>query len=399
MIRQSSIIFTRVLVFVCCLVAGCSSVKQPGTNLPAFGLLNGSQPQRVTLLLPLQGQYGASGQAIRNGFLAAYYNAKQQNPNVPSVNVVDTSSNNVRGMYEQAVGSGTNLVIGPLTKPEVQMLASSGNLQVPVLALNSVDAQNPPNNMYFYSLSPRDEADQAAQKAMLDGLHRAIIIAPNNDWGQNIAGAFAARWQSQGGEIVDTLAFSTKQNLSSAIGNLLHVDKSIVSSQGFKKALKDKVPLDQLRRQDFDVIFLVASPQQARLIKPLLKFYFAGGIPVYATSSIYGGTPSPTNDRDLDGIIFCDMPWVLAGSQLPADIGSIKARIASTWPNSSGGSYAKLYAMGVDAYQLSAHFNQLSGSPQGGLSEATGTLYLGPQHQINRQLQWAQIRNGIPVLL
>jgi len=396
MLKQSSQIITRLLLVISCLLAGCSSMQGPGIGLPSAVL--STHPQKVALLVPLQGQYGPSGQAIRNGFLAAYFNDKQQNPNVPTVNVTDTSQGNVTSIYQQAVTSGASLVVGPLTKPEVQTLASSGSLAVPVLALNSLEGnQNAPGNMYFYSLSPRDEADQAAQKASQAGYHRVIIIAPASAWGQSLAQAFTNRWQAQGGQVVDNVAFTPKQNLSSAIGNVLHVDKSIVSSQGFKKALKDKVPLDQMRRQDFDVIFLVASPQQARLIKPLLKFYFAGNIPVYATSAIYSGRPSPNADRDLDGIIFCDMPWVLAGpNQLPANVSNVKARVATLWPNSYN-SYSKLYAMGVDAYQLSSHLAQLPGSP--GLSGATGSLYLGPQHQVLRQLSWAQFRNGIPVPL
>lgn len=398
MFRQSSNIITRLFLVISCLLAGCSSVTQPGLGLPSPGI-TAAQPQHVALLLPLQGQYGASGQAVRNGYLAAYFADKQQNPNVPTVSVVDTSSTNIHDAYNQAINNGANFVVGPLTKPEVQQLASS-NVVVPTLALNSLDGnQSASGNIYFFSLSPRDEADQAAQKAWQNGYQRAIVIYPATPWGQNIANAFESRWQAQGGQVVDTLAFNSGRNLASSVGNLLHVDKSIVSSQGFKKAMKDKVPLTQLRRQDFDVIFLAASPSQARLIKPLLKFYFAGNIPVYATSSIYTGTPSPNNDRDLDGIIFCDMPWVLAGpSQLPSGIGMIKSRVATLWPNSYS-NYSKLYAMGVDAYELTAHLNQLSGSPQGGLSEATGTLYLGPQHQIYRQLQWAQMRNGVPVLM
>lgn len=396
MFRQSSKIITRLFLVISCLLAGCSSVSQSGVGLPSPGV-SAAQPQHVALLLPLQGQFGPSGQAVRNGYLAAYFADKQQNPNVPTVSVVDTSNTNIRDAYSQAISNGANFIVGPLTKPEVQQLAAS-NITVPTLALNSLDNnQSVSGNIYFFSLSPRDEADQAAQKAWQDGHRQAIVIAPATPWGQNIANAFENRWKSQGGQIVDTLAFNSGKNLSSSIGNLLHVDKTIVSSQGFKKAMKDKVPLSQLHRQDFDVIFLVASPSQARLIRPLLKFYFVGSIPVYATSSIYTGTPSPNTDRDLDGIIFCDMPWVLPGS-LPSGIATIKSRIATLWPNSYS-SYSKLYAMGVDAYQLTTHLGQLSGSPQSGLNEATGALYLGPQHQIYRQLQWAQMRNGVPVLM
>lgn len=368
-------------------------------GLPSPSTVPSGQPaQKIALLLPLQGQYGASAQAIRNGFLAAYYDDKQQGKNVPNVVVLDTSMQDVRTVYQQAIAQGADFVVGPLTKPQVGELASSGNLSVPTLALNTLDTnQSPPNNMYFFSLSPRQEAIQVAQKARQDGHHNAIIIAPATPWGQTTANAFAQSWQSMGGQVVGNLAFSREQNLADDMGNLLQVNKSVRSSKGFKKAMQDKIPLNQMRRQDFDMVFIVGSPSQARLIRPLLKFYFAGNIPVYATSSVYSGTPSPMHDRDLDGVMFSEMPWVLdATSQLPSNLGAIKSRIMSLWP-SSYQTYPKLYAMGVDAYKLVQNFNRLSNSPSSGLAEATGTLYLGPGHDIDRQLQWARIENGVPV--
>jgi outer membrane PBP1 activator LpoA protein len=56
----------------------------------------------------------------------------------------------------------------------------------------------------------------------------------------------------------------------------------------------------------------------------------------------------------------------------------------------------KLYALGVDAYEVMNQMNQLLAAPQAGIAGATGTLYLTPNQQIQRLLTWAQIRNGIP---
>ena len=58
-------------------------------------------------------------------------------------------------------------------------------------------------------------------------------------------------------------------------------------------------------------MFLAATPQQARQIKPTLAFQYAGDLPVYATSHLYTGTNNPTQDQDLNGIRFCETPWLL----------------------------------------------------------------------------------------
>lgn len=382
------------LGIISCFLAACTSLSSAGGVSPNYsaGAMGGAAPQKIALLLPLQGSVAGSAQAIRNGFLAAYYTDKQNNANTPSVSVIDTSSD-VRSAYQQAVAQGASVIVGPLTKPQVQQLASMGNLPVPTLALNTIDTNNAPNNLYFYGLSPRDEAAQAAQRAWQSGYRRALIMAPANAWGQGIANAFVQQWQSQGGQIADTLAYGSNQDLTLQMARFLHVSQ--IKS---KKPTKDTPPpTGPIRRDDMDVIFVVASPQQGRLIKPLLKFYYAGSVPVYATSSIYSGTPSPRFDRDLDGVIFGDMPWVLLSpGQLPGNLGMIHNRIETTWPSSFKND-PKLYALGVDAYRLAFNLNRMPNNP--GIPGATGKLYMGPQHIVLRGLTWAQIRGGVPQVI
>ncbi len=52
------------------------------------------------------------------------------------------------------------------------------------------------------------------------------------------------------------------------------------------------------------MVFLLSYPSKARQIMPLLKYYYAGDVPVYATSSVYTGGVNVMKDRDLNGIIF-----------------------------------------------------------------------------------------------
>ena len=42
-----------------------------------------------------------------------------------------------------------------------------------------------------------------------------------------------------------------------------------------------------------------------------MAFQYAGDLPVYATSHLYTGTNNPTQDQDLNGIRFCETPWLL----------------------------------------------------------------------------------------
>ena len=156
--------------------------------------------------------------------------------------------------------------------------------------------------------------------------------------------------------------------------------------------LHENLKFEPRRRQDVDFIFLAAFPRQARLIRPQLKFHYAGNIPVYATSHIYSGKRNRHADRDMDDIIFEDIPWVL---YTPNNTPPLQKNIDQLWPEESD-QYTRLFAMGIDAYNLIPHLNHLKSYSYERYNGETGILSLDEYHRIFRQLSWARFRNGIP---
>jgi uncharacterized protein len=339
-------------------------------------------PKQIALLLPLQGNYADVGRAVRDGFLTAY-NAAPTAMRPAHIDIINTSGENILTAYQQAINQGADFIIGPLTKSDVQTLAQSADVTVPTLALNYLDNnQTAPAQLYQFGLSPFDEARQAAALARQQGQQSALIIAPSGVWGASVAQAFQDQWQALGGTITDKLFFTdTKQTLSTKLRNFLHYNQ-----------VDKKTPAT--RRQDFDVIFLAADTAAARQIKPLLKYFYAGDVPVYATSLVYAGTPQPGLDNDLNGIIFCDAPWAL-GEHKPHP--NLQQRLALFWPLPFQQN-TRLYALGVDAYYIAAQLNELAAA-QKNLPGASGLLSLNDQHRIVRQLECAQFHNGVPGLL
>ncbi len=368
------------------LVAACSSL-QSSDYFP--NMLTGSLPQTpqdVALLLPAQGQWTQASNAVRNGFFSAYY-ADESSSRPTTIHVYDTTQKGVVSAYQQAVAEGADVVVGPLTKSDVQALANSGKVSVPTLALNSVEGSHS-RHLMQYSLSPTDEAEQAAQKGWADGHKTALVITPTGASGQAVRQVFTSAWQSQGGRVVGTLQYSPQTNLTKGMAQLLNFSQDKVPDP---KHPGKMIPNPQ-RRQDADMIFLSASPTTARLIKPLLLFYYAGDIPVYATSSVYGGAGSST--QDLSGIRFCDMPWVLENTPT---IASEKAKARKLFPNGSS-QYSKLYAMGLDAYGIVGHLNELNSSSSATLPGMTGVISM-QDGVVHRQLDWAIIQGGRVQLL
>jgi hypothetical protein len=348
---------------------------------------------QVALLLPLHGAYAGPGQAIRNGFLAGYYAQLRQGSTGSTVKIYDTSkTKDIRKLYAQAVAEGAKMVIGPLIKSNVKTLMNRGSIRVPTVALNYVQDNSPPKMLFEFGINPQNEAVQAADKASAAGLSKAIIIAPQASWGKSVADAFTKQWQQGNGSVVDSLYYLPNKNLRYQVRNLLQVNESVQRGRNLESILGQKVTFAPQRRKDFDMIFLVAPPASARQIMPLLRFYYANNIPVYSISMIYEGTPNKTYYRDMDGIIFDDIPWVFN----PESSKNIQQNISKLWPRIYK-SYVRLYALGLDAFSLTRNLKQLPSNPNYGLQANTGKLYLGPNHWILQQFIWAKFKDGVAV--
>lgn len=339
-----------------------------------------STPGQIALILPLSGPLSGPGQAIKEGFMAAH-KANQGDEQI-QIKLYDSNQVDVETLYQKAITEGAEYVVGPLTKDQVTKVATL-NHPVPTLLLNDVDTRSN-NNSYSLSLSPIDEATQVAIKAREKGLKRALIIAPANAWGDEITSAFSNKWKEQGGLIMDSYRYAAKDDLNKGMRLLLQITDSERRVAKIKQLLGYDIQTNYSRRQDVDMIFLLAYPSTARQIMPLLKYYFAGDIPVYATSSVYSGQANALKDKDLDGLIFCDIPWVFSHQMG-----------AKNWPEQFN-SYNRLYALGMDSYTLATQMNQLLLFPADGTANTSGILFLKPTQRVARILEWGQFKQGMP---
>lgn len=330
-------------------------------------------PQKIALLLPISGNLSGPGQAIKDGFMAAL----EESPRRYNVNVklYDTNAENARNLYSKAIEDGADYVVGPLAKNQVAEIASISH-PVPTLLLNETEVK-PQISAYQFGISPTNEALQIASKIRKKGLGHALVIAPMGTWGKDIVDTFANQFRKNGGQVVETFYYTTEDDLTTAIRDLLHVP-----SEGVIKQRTQQNSKEPLRRQDFDVIFLVAYPTKARQIVPTLRYFYAGNVPIFATSNVYSGTINTSLDRDLNGVIFCDMPWIFNNQ--------IKNQ---TWPEQYN-SYNRLYALGMDAFSLSTQLNQLLLFPAIGVNNKSGVVYLNNRQQIARILVFGKFVEG-----
>jgi len=346
------------------------------SNTPSINHLETSTPLRIALLLPSKGPHAKAAKSIQDGFLAAYYQSLNHQSSDPTVNLYDThTGDKIIDAYRKALADQATFIVGPLTKPEVEALLQV-RLTIPVLALNTVqDNKTIPPHFYQFGLMPEDEVQAVVKLALKEHHQNVLILAPQNEWGKRLANAFQKDWMSVGNNsrIQEVFYFKSAKELEASLPKLLKADKTT-------------------RRQDIDMIFLAASFEVARHIRPVLNLYHAVDLPIYATAAIYEGTPAPTKDYDLDGIQFCDMPWILQAS---TTLQETHQQFEKIWTESVLQS-PRFFALGLDAYTLARALQQSPELSSNGISGYTGRLSLTPYHRIQRELVCAKFSQGIP---
>lgn len=348
---------------------------QPALNHPVGTVMPGMQqgqgfnmPQHVALLLPTSGSLAAAGNAVREGFFTAYFDGDQAGKR-PVVRVYNTGGIPAKASaaYQQAVADGAQLVIGPLTRDTVTALLAQATLPVPLLALNRADnGVLPPPDVTEFALLPESEGAQAAEHMHDTGLLNAEVIVSTEDFAQRAGKAFKVQFTALGGRVTQ----------------MMSLDPTAIDYANQIKSLG-------VGHAPNSGIFISMRPSQARLLIPQLRL---GGLtlPVFATSHIYAGTDDPESDSDLDGVEFCDTPWLLnAQPGLPA-----RSQIAALLPAARGTS-GRLFAFGMDAWALAPYLDWLRAHPESYLPGATGQLAEDDFGRITRVPAWARFVNGV----
>ncbi len=349
---------------------------------------------RITLLLPLSSRFGVAAQAVHDGFLALH--AANTHTYKPSITVVDIGEDPtlIGAYYRSAVAQGAQMIIGPLGRDAAQTLVDTEPLAVPTLLLSYVnETMALPSHVYQFGLLPEDEARAAATRAFFDGHRRVAILYPETPRGTRIQQAFRDHLETLGGHIIEAQAYyPSEADHSLAIRYLLNLDASTTRKNRLENVLKTDVKFQARRRQDVDCIFLIADAEQGRLLKPQLNFYHALDLPVYATSDIFSGSPNELHDRDLNGVIFGDSPWLLAREgRIPA----LRQSVQGDWPKQRT-QLDRLYALGMDAYWIAPQLERLTRDAVV-FSGVTGDLSMDRGGRIHRQLYWARFVRGLPV--
>ncbi|WP_251358021.1 penicillin-binding protein activator [Kangiella sp. TOML190] len=371
--------------------AGHPAISYLPSDVSQLRTADFSLPRKVALIVPLSGRFATVGGAIRDGFLAGYFESQKSRGELPEIQVYDSASGQTMDqLYQQAMTDGVEMVVGPLLKNNIDQLTRYSDMQLPTLVLNRLASDFSPTNMYQFGLPVEDEAAQIARYAIRKGETRAFVINAEASVGARAVDSFVRTYEDLGGTVVQVADISRNQDPKSAITRLLGVDKTEKRSQELQNLLNVPVESSGQGSSNADAIFLISNAQKARIIKPYLNYYYAYNLPVYATSDIYSGSTNPRLDNDLSGIMFTDAPWVLGSSK---DILSAKKSLSKTLP-SSHKRLGRFFALGHDAYRIIPELGQLSTVPESAIEGLSGVLSMDSYGRIQRQLAWGRYEKG-----
>ena len=344
------------------------------------------QPKRIAVLLPLSGQFRQHAQAIQYGILAA------ASAGQTALVFIDSQQDN-DALSQQVAQAQADFVIGPLLKQQVDRVSQQADWQWPTLFLNSKDNQTAAKaEQFYFALSMEDEATQMAQLFAQKNYQRPAIISASNNISLRMQQRFAAHWQQLGNPPPELHQFTSKAELEQLISTLLETDHSRERVKQINALTAEKLEADPHSRLDIDAIYLLADPVQTRLFKPFIDVSVsqtAPRLPLYASSRSHSTSLDVTDLRDLNGLTFTEMPWML-GEQNSVELRQQYKQLFAEQDET----LQRLFAMGFDAYQLIGSLRQQQQLPSTLFAGLTGQLQLQPDGSLLRQLSWASYRNN-----
>lgn len=329
------------------------------------------QSKKIALVLPLRSTtLGEAAQAVRAGFMAAYEHESAGT----EVNVIETddAAQDILSGYTEAV-AGNDIVVGPLSRSGVAMVAQSNKVIKPTIALTPPegDGATLPQQMLVMGLSIEDEARQVAAWAEAGkNMKKAFVFYTATPWQRRAAKAFEAQW---------TLLGNEAESIELAANDGYLNGRALLQ-------LKHRIQPDKAA-----VMFAALDVRQARQLRAIL----GNAMPLYGTSQLNSPALGDNNDderiEDLNGVRLLDIPWKLQPEH-PAVMTYLRPLNAD---DKRSADLERLYALGIDAFRVAREIAAQRDSFE--LDGVTGALKVklgGARAQFMRTTLQAIYRDG-----
>lgn len=236
-------------------------------------------------LLPLSGSYQAIGQRALRGIELAVSQHNSEHPE-SSVQVIikDTASEagaTLRALRELAQ-EGASAVIGPMVHAEA-VAHEAQSMGMPIIAITQKGGVVGTGDYVFRNfITPVAQVRSLVSHAVSRlGIGQAIILYPDEPYGQTFMGLFRDEFEARGGEILAAVAYSpSATDFSAAIKKLLRYSQKIPkesradrpdSRTGSRRGRMDEKDYDLAF--DFQAVFIPDEPGKAGMLVPQLAYH------------------------------------------------------------------------------------------------------------------------------
>lgn len=348
------------------------------------------QPKNIAVLLPLTGTRASVADPIKQGILSSYL-AKSQ-PQI-TLKFYDTSED-VTQAYNDAISAGAEFIIGPLLQANVDKLEAyitqQTNLKpIPQLFLNQAKVFLPRDDQFYFSLSPSQEAADAAKRLYQDGIRVPLLLVSDDTTGHRMAEAFTQKWHELSHSEAEVHYFQDGSRMDLAVKRALGVTDSKVRIAKMKAIAGRKLKADFRSRQDIDAIYMITSSRDLTLLKPFIDVnfsVFSRPVPLYTSSRARLERDINQTAIELNNITISDIPWLMkTNEQLQ--------QVKKLWPNWNN-SQKRLYSMGYDAVSLINLLSQMRAFPGFQYQARSGALSVDHNGVIERHLSWGRYQKG-----
>lgn len=349
------------------------AAKQAASDIPAdtydkalsgMPSVDTDRPVTIAMLMPSDvSPFLSAARIVANGLLTASRVSGRQD-NILLIEAPDSVT--VQELIDTAVFSGADVVVGPLQKDQVELLAKEKSLPIPIVTLNYTTApdEEVSSNMLMLSVATDLEAEYIARQAVKAlpsetsaGLPpKILILTADKPWEKRLSEAYMKVLNLSGVQYeVFTVTMDNLQELQDKCRPELSEEERLkfnhmAATADNDKALKEIREAQRARtavaEPPYHSVLLALDARDAGLVRSRLPLRTT----VWATSTTNPGDPKTSSSAsalafDLNRVVFAECPFILR-----YDSESFAAKFQAPLPYSMPAK--RLFALGLDAYQV-----------------------------------------------
>ena len=236
-------------------------VATPRPQAPVAGRLPAGSQVKIAILLPLSGDRASLGRAMQRAAEMAVLEQGAKNMQLVTFDTRGTPEG-AAAAAEQAVQLDAKRILGPIFAGEVRAVRERVAGKINVVAFSN-DSAVAGNGVYLLSFSLRQQVENVIGYAARSGRKRIGVIAPANEYGQQVTAMAREVAGRNGAEVTRTGTYKP---------DTMEVTDDIKTFAG-ATGVDRKGKVGRVAPLDFDAVLIADGGTKLRMVASLLAYY------------------------------------------------------------------------------------------------------------------------------